>query len=71
MKNMAPDISAGQWPWGDCRADQKSIDLRIAASAFLNEISSPSSTLTRGIVCLKFFSLSICHFLANINTNPV
>ena len=56
-KNNGPAFSAGQWPSLACKAEKKWTALLSAAVAFSFVISSPSSTFTGGIVCLKFFSL--------------
>jgi hypothetical protein len=56
-KNNTPESSPGQWPSLACKAEKKWTALLNEAVAFSCVISSPSSTFTRGIVCLKFFSL--------------
>jgi hypothetical protein len=62
-KNKTPLFSAGQWPSLACKAEKKWMTLRNAVVAFSYVISSPSSTFTWGIVCLKFFSARNCnHF---------
>jgi hypothetical protein len=67
-KNNTPTISAGQWPSLACKAEKKWMALRNAAVAFSYVISSPSSTFTWGIVCLKFFSVRNCnHFVKEIS----
>ena len=71
-KKRTPEFSAGQWPSLACKAEKKLADLLNAAVVFSYVTSSPSSTLTAGIVCLKFFSLRICMdhscFLHSINS---
>jgi hypothetical protein len=56
-KNNGPAFSAGQWPSLACKAEKKWTALLSATVTFSFVISSPSSTFTGGIVCLKFFSL--------------
>jgi hypothetical protein len=72
-KKRTPEFSAGQWPSLACKAERKLADLLNVVVVFSYVTSSPSSTLTAGIVCLKFFSLKICMdhscFLLAIN-NP-
>lgn len=60
-KNNGSAFSAGQCPSLACKADRKWAALLNAVVAFSYEITSPSSTLTGGIVCLKFFSLKNCN----------
>lgn len=60
-KNNGPAFSAGQCPSLACKADRKQAALLNAVVAFSYEITSPSSTLTGGIVCLKLFSLKNCN----------
>ena len=64
-KNNGPELSAGQWPSQDCKAVQKWTALLNVIVAFSDVISSPSSILTGGIVCLKFFSLKYCNHFNN------
>jgi hypothetical protein len=64
-KNKGPAFSAGQWPSLACRAEKKWTALFNAFVAFSYVISSPSSIITCGIFCLKFFSLRNC----NIHTS--
>ena len=60
-KNNGPAFSAGQWPSLACRAEKKCALLLTAVVAVPFVISSPSSTFTCAIVCLKFFfSLKNC-----------
>jgi hypothetical protein len=62
-KNNIPASSAGQWPSLACKAEKKWTALLNVVVAFSCVISSPSSTFSWGIVCLKFFSLRNCnHF---------
>ena len=59
-KYNGPAFSAGQWPSLACKAEKKCAPLLTAVVAVSYVISSPSPTLTCGIVCLKFFSLKNC-----------
>lgn len=59
-KYNGPAFSAGQWPSLACKDEKKWAALRTAVVAVSYVISSPSSTFTCGIVCLKFFSLKNC-----------
>jgi hypothetical protein len=62
-KYNGPAFSAGQWPSLACKAEKKWTALPSAAVVFSYVISSPSSTFTGGIACLKFFSVRNCnHF---------
>ena len=61
-KNNGPAFSAGQWPSLAWKAEKKCAPLLIAIMAVSFLIFSSSPTFTRGIVCLKFFSLKYCRF---------
>ena len=62
-KNNGPAFSASQWPSLAYRAEKKCALLLTAVVAVSFVISSPSSTFTCVIVCLKFFfSLKNCKF---------
>ena len=62
-KDNGPAFSASQWPSLAYRAEKKCALLLTAVVAVSFVISSPSSTFTCAIVCLKFFfSLKNCKF---------